>query len=240
MHRRKIRKTTQSLFRKQEKEVLHALEAARPTKGDMVLSTFFDLMQWTLFFEDGLQSDMTNVFQAGLAAGFQRIDIEIEAVDFTSDIEQVAESVGRSISQSNLINQTTQKELQEAINAIQQGLVEGDSWDAMRQSVRKIFKDAKGYRADAIAETAATAGFERGQLEAFQEAGMDARRWLTQRDSNVRASHQALDGEIAKLDEDFSNGLRYPGDPNGPVGEVIRCRCTTLPLLNEDIPDDAK
>ena len=217
--------------------MLSAIEAIRPTKGDMVLSTFFDLMQWVLFFEDGMSGDIKDVFKTGLAAGFLRIDIEIEGFDFTSDIESVAETVARSISQSNLINKTTQKELLEAINAIQTGLVEGDPWDVLRTNVRKIFKEAKGYRADAIAETAATGGFERGQLEAFREAGIDGRRWLTQRDSKVRASHQKLDGEIAKIHEVFSNGLKYPGDPEGPVAEVIRCRCSTLPYSSENNPE---
>ena len=37
------------------------------------------------------------------------------------------------------------------------------------------------------------------------------------------------DGEIVKIDEYFSNGLRYPNDIDGAAENVIRCRCTVLP-----------
>ncbi len=32
-------------------------------------------------------------------------------------------------------------------------------------------------------------------------------------------------GEIKDLDEPFSNGLMYPGDPDGRAAEVVNCRC---------------
>ncbi len=37
-----------------------------------------------------------------------------------------------------------------------------------------------------------------------------------------------MDGEIRELDDRFSNGLKFPGDPDGDAGEVINCRCALL------------
>lgn len=53
------------------------------------------------------------------------------------------------------------------------------------------------------------------------------KQWDAALDSRTRDSHARLDGEIRELDEKFSNGLRYPGDPSGRPEEVINCRCTS-------------
>ena len=52
--------------------------------------------------------------------------------------------------------------------------------------------------------------------------------WDSTLDGKTRDSHRKIDGEIKELDEKFSNGLEYPGDPNGAAGEVINCRCALL------------
>ena len=51
------------------------------------------------------------------------------------------------------------------------------------------------------------------------------KQWLATKDERTRDSHAHLDGEIRKWNERFSNGLRYPQDPQGEVGEVYNCRC---------------
>ena len=53
------------------------------------------------------------------------------------------------------------------------------------------------------------------------------KQWDAALDSRTRASHRYVDGEIKELDEKFSNGLMFPGDPDGAAAEVINCRCTS-------------
>lgn len=72
------------------------------------------------------------------------------------------------------------------------------------------------------------------------QAGMDAcykakemganvvKQWDSTLDGKTRSSHIRLDGEIREIDEPFSNGLMFPGDPNGIAAEVINCRCALL------------
>ena len=38
-------------------------------------------------------------------------------------------------------------------------------------------------------------------------------------------NHVKMDGETVPIDARFSNGLRYPCDPEGPARETIKCRC---------------
>ena len=64
---------------------------------------------------------------------------------------------------------------------------------------------------------------------AARERGADVvKQWDATMDANTRESHQMVDGEIRALDEKFSNGLMYPGDPSGNAAEVINCRCILL------------
>ena len=72
------------------------------------------------------------------------------------------------------------------------------------------------------------------------QAGMDAcykakdmgadvvKQWDSTLDARTRDSHVRLDGEIRELDEKFSNGLMFPGDPSGGAAEVVNCRCALL------------
>ncbi len=62
-----------------------------------------------------------------------------------------------------------------------------------------------------------------------KEKGADVvKQWDASLDAKTRDSHVKVDGEIRELDEKFSNGLRYPGDPSGGAEEVINCRCALL------------
>lgn len=62
-----------------------------------------------------------------------------------------------------------------------------------------------------------------------KEKGADVvKQWDASLDKRTRDSHVQVDGEIRELDERFSNGLRYPGDPGGGASEVINCRCALL------------
>lgn len=44
-------------------------------------------------------------------------------------------------------------------------------------------------------------------------------------DATARDDHVAMDGEIAELNEPFSNGLMYPKDPAGAAEDTVNCRC---------------
>lgn len=47
--------------------------------------------------------------------------------------------------------------------------------------------------------------------------------WLASGLANSR--HADMDGETVKLDENFSNGMAYPGDPTGGAENVANCGC---------------
>lgn len=87
------------------------------------------------------------------------------------------------------------------------------------------------------ARTAMTSAHSLGKLKGYERAagmGIDVKKqWLAALDSRTRGSHRHLDGETVKLDAEFSNGLKYPGDPDGPGSEIYNCRCTLVPVIGD-------
>lgn len=71
-----------------------------------------------------------------------------------------------------------------------------------------------------------------------KEKGADVvKQWDSTLDGRTRNSHAKLDGEWKELDKRFSNGLMFPGDPNGQASEVIYCRCALLQRARWAIDD---
>jgi hypothetical protein len=61
--------------------------------------------------------------------------------------------------------------------------------------------------------------------------------WTAGMDLRVRETHLEADGQKVSLDEKFEVGgymLSFPGDPSGPAGEVINCRC----IMTYDVDDE--
>ena len=72
-----------------------------------------------------------------------------------------------------------------------------------------------------------------------KDKGADVlKQWDSTMDSATRESHVKVDGEIRELDEKFSNGLMFPGDPGGGAAEVINCRCALLQRARWALDDD--
>lgn len=64
--------------------------------------------------------------------------------------------------------------------------------------------------------------------------GYTHKRWNTQGDAKVSLSHKAMSGKIVKIGKKFrvpgidrkpGASLMYPGDPSGPVGQIVNERC---------------
>lgn len=72
-----------------------------------------------------------------------------------------------------------------------------------------------------------------------KDKGADVvKQWDASLDKRTRESHAMVDGEIRELDKPFSNGLMFPGDPDGEAAEVINCRCALLQRARWALDDD--
>lgn len=63
-----------------------------------------------------------------------------------------------------------------------------------------------------------------GSHDAAEKSGAGLKRW-TVTSNNPRSSHLSVSGEEVPLSENFSNGLRWPGDGQASAEQVANCRC---------------
>lgn len=120
------------------------------------------------------------------------------------------------------------------------GIAEGKTEDQIADSIREFYTNTTATM-NTVARTELGGALNDARFEAYQYEGVEYHSWLSARDEFVRQPpdsdfNHAIDGETVKLGEEFSNGLKYPNDPEGEAGNTINCRCVTLPELGKSAP----
>lgn len=122
-------------------------------------------------------------------------------------------------------------------NALTQGIIQGESLDQIAKRVASGLA-MQNYNASlTFARTAMTGAQNSGRDTSLINAkakGINVvKQWMSTLDGRTRDSHRHMDGETIKVKDKwhpavFSNGCRFPGDPDGPPQEVYNCRCTMV------------
>lgn len=119
---------------------------------------------------------------------------------------------------------------------ITSGILQGESIGKLANRVQNL-SDANRAGAIRNARTAVTGAQNAGRQETHkraEEMGIELENeWLATLDNRTRHSHRRLDGERVKVGQKFSNGCRFPGDPEGKPAEVWNCRCTMIGVIAE-------
>lgn len=116
--------------------------------------------------------------------------------------------------------------------SVTSSILQGRSIKGMADDLQSRITTMNRDSAIRTARTAVTGAQNAGRLDSYYAAekmGIKCRKqWMATLDGRTRHSHAMLDGEIVDNDKKFSNGCRYPGDPNGPPSEIYNCRCTLV------------
>lgn len=133
-------------------------------------------------------------------------------------------------------------------NCVTQGIIQGESLSDIATRIATATSNQNRNLALTHARTAMTGAQNAGRVQRLQDAkkmGLKVvKEWLATLDAHTRDSHRDMDGEQRPVGDQwhpmkFSNGCRYPGDPQGPAHEVYNCRCTLTGDL-ADFPDAYK
>lgn len=116
--------------------------------------------------------------------------------------------------------------------SVTSSILQGRSIKGMADDLQSRITTMNRDSAIRTARTAVTGAQNAGRLDSYYAAekmGIKCRKqWMATLDGRTRHSHAMLDGEIVDNDKKFSNGCRFPGDPQGPPWEIYNCRCTLI------------
>lgn len=199
-------------FNRQGAAVLSALGAK--AAGD-----WWDAARWDTELADDLYKlavlTSTQVGQAAAEGlGFSADDYDVDRT--LAFLRAIAES------RSKMINAKTFDQVQAALDA-----PEPEDEDAPpAPTPAGVFEEASGSRALATATTLVTtfSGFATTEAASQISPGAATKTWLVL-SGNPRSSHAGMDGETVPIDDLFSNGMNWPGDPAGGPDEVANCMC---------------
>lgn len=115
-----------------------------------------------------------------------------------------------------------------------QGILQGESIPDIALRISNITKqDEKA--TIRYARTMTTGAENAGRVDSYIRAknmGIEMeQQWMATLDDRTRESHRHLDGEHRPVGKKFSNGCRFPGDPEGSADQIWNCRCTLIPML---------
>lgn len=127
---------------------------------------------------------------------------------------------------AHAINVSTWRKLNEAVE------------NAEEETPAEVFDGREGHDSEVYGEGLAMAAATWATLEAVHQAERDGfnkrveKVWVT--GPNARATHAAMNGERVPVDDNFSNGMYWPGDDNFPAAETCGCNCSTDIIITED------
>ena len=126
---------------------------------------------------------------------------------------------------------------QQIQSVMTQSILQGESIPKIAARLALAVGDSNRKAAIRNARTMTTGAENAGRIDSYRRAakmGIKVKKvWVATLDGRTRHSHRAVDGEEIEVEEGgkdvyFSNGCRFPGDPQGAPEEVYNCRCTLI------------
>ncbi len=102
---------------------------------------------------------------------------------------------------------------------------QGTSREDMASEILQEYEIETKTRARLIADQETSMCLEQGHYDMMRTSGATKKVWHHRPQKHPRPDHVAMEGETVGINERFSNGLRFPCDPEGKAKDTIKCRC---------------
>jgi uncharacterized protein with gpF-like domain len=191
----------------------------------------------------------------GFEVGLRRMQSDLDAEGAFNPQDPFVQNTQRRLNQQAVgISDATQRRLNEVIR-----IAQDDPANSVQDVAQRVVDEVDDMaalpqdpdrmsRAQRIAATTTQTSFEAGQMSAMKRMGATGKTWVSTRDSRVRPGHLQADaeGQTVRLEQPFMvspragipqearERLQFPGDPSGSAANVINCRCTARPVLDEE------
>lgn len=132
-----------------------------------------------------------------------------------------------------IASQTTLARVDTSIKTLlTEGYQTGKGINYVANLLIKRFDQLQTWEATRIARTEIHNSHNTAVMDTYQELGVEYTMWISAGDDGrTRDSHLEVDGEIIPVGGTYSNGLKFPGDTDGPIEEWINCRCSNAPFV---------
>ena len=139
---------------------------------------------------------------------------------------------GKRVSERIAAGKDVRWNRQQIQSVMTQSILQGESIPKIAKRLAKEVGDSNYKAAVRNARTMTTGAENAGRVDGFryaQDMGISlSQMWVATLDNRTRISHRHMDGEVVPVGERFSNGLLYPGDPDGEPEEIYNCRCRLI------------
>lgn len=119
--------------------------------------------------------------------------------------------------------------MQKVQSAVLQGILQGSRLSEVAARLEHV-TDMNHSAAVRNARSMMTAAQNAGRQDAYERARKMSinleKVWIATLDNRTRHSHRWVHGERRPIQASFSNGCRFPGDPEADPSEYYNCRCT--------------
>lgn len=204
----KLAEVLQKFFKRQANSVLPKLGAKS--------ATWWDAERWDAELADDIAPIMMSIADrhgedASKIIGFEYIKERTAAY-----LRKMAEGRAKAI------NATTQEQLET--------VAEDDEIEPAQ-----VFEEREKTDSMTLGESLATAVSSWAVVEAVHQAQDNGftkkteKEWVT--GYNPRPTHAAMNGQRVPIDDNFSNGARWPGDDNLDPAERCNCNCSTAVII---------